>query len=459
MEIKEDSPIKNYECKNCETIFTVHSAQNIQKVRCCEKPNLVLLSTAFNGDPNEMIQEAYDGIISILDSYMEMPDDQKKMVALWIIGTYFHGNFNTYPFLFINAMRGSGKTRLLKIIAHLSKGSEGQVHTGITQATLFRMLQGQTLVLDELESIANKEKGELREYMNACYKKGGAVQRMKKQKDDWIIEQFHPYKPIAMANINGMDEVLGDRCISFILEKSNNPSKTKKIEDFERNPRFRKLNELLSVVCVGSAGVELSQNIEKNWNEYLDTTYSKLGTHNTYTTYYTYYTHTTPIITTDDKEKREKLIAFIENQEMFQKIDGLGIDGRNLELLFPLLLVAKKVNEKAFEDMLRIGKEMMSTKKDDEIASSFDVIVYEFIASKNNVLGYLPIKELTKDFKTWYGHEDWINEITFGKALKRLNLLLDKKRQAAGILVMVNVAKAKEKLKIFKTEDTTNEKE
>src|SRR3989304_10160453 len=55
----------------------------------------------------------YENIIEVIKKYMDMPEEQIKIVSVWIIGTYFHDCFDTYPFLFLNAMRGSGKTRLL----------------------------------------------------------------------------------------------------------------------------------------------------------------------------------------------------------------------------------------------------------------------------------------------------------------------------------------------------------
>ena len=43
---------------------------------------------------------------------------------------------------------------------------------------------------------------------------------MKKKKtiegEQQVVEEFEPYRPIIMANIWGMDEVLGERCIQLI---------------------------------------------------------------------------------------------------------------------------------------------------------------------------------------------------------------------------------------------------
>jgi hypothetical protein len=86
-------------------------------------------------------------------------------------------------------------------------------------------------------------------------------------------------------------------------------------------------------------------------------------------------------------------------------------------------------------------------------------MVYEFVSKQDRQLELIPIKELTRRFKTFIGgDEDWINERWVGKALKRLNLVLNKTRQASGVYIMLNIAKASEKTKMFKhkvVEDVT----
>lgn len=385
--------------------------------------------------------ETYENIMKVIEYYMDMPQEQIQIVSIWIIGTYFHDCFSTYPFLFINAMRGSGKTRLLRLIAHMAKGGNGEVQTGITEAVLFRT-KG-ILVLDECESIASKDKAILREYLNACYKKGGTVKRTKKAKfkgeDEYIVETFHPYKPIALANIFGMDEVLGDRCITFVLEKSNNPAKTKKLEDFEDNPEIEAIKSSLrqsSVVCAVSLRKRTNQTA---WNSYINAKYNDTYTLTTYTTY------TTQTALTD--------IERIEESAFFNKIDAIGIDGRNFELLFPLLIVSKYLDWSQFEELLKIGKELMKIKKEDEFAESRDVLVYEFVSKQEGGLQYHALKELCMKFKAFVGEDEWINEKWLGRALKRLNLVLDKRREASGRFVQLNISKANDKARIFRSDD------
>jgi len=54
----------------------------------------------------------------------------------------------------------------------------------------------------------------------------------------YIQEEFEPYKPLCLANIWGIEEVLGDRCVTIILEKSSRQDIMKILEDFDSNPRI-----------------------------------------------------------------------------------------------------------------------------------------------------------------------------------------------------------------------------
>jgi energy-coupling factor transporter ATP-binding protein EcfA2 len=380
--------------------------------------------------------KVYEDMIYLIEQYMDMPIEYIKIVAVWIIGTYFHSTFNSYPFLFINAMRGSGKTRLLKIISHLAKDARGHVQTGITESVLFRMPQGRTLILDECESIGTKEKAILREYLNACYKSGGVVVRMKKAffkgQEEFIPDDFHPYKPIALANIWGMEEVLGDRCVSFILEKSDSPIKTKKQEDFDINPRFQQIKRSLDKISVVCAVKLREKNYISAWNVYINIKYTTLYTLNTYNAYNT--------LNTPNE---------INEEVFFNKIDELNINGRNLELLFPLFIISKYISQEVFEEILNIGTDLLMRRKEDEFSESADVMVYEFISKQENEREWKSIKDLTYFFRNFAGGEEWMNEKWFGRALKRLNLVINKRRTNAGISVMVNILKAREKIKIF----------
>lgn len=437
--------IRKYECQDCGSVISSSQPESPTKCSCGSKNLKLMLVEASEEEISQArieMGKAYEDTIQVIESYMDMPVDQIRLVATWIMGTYFHDKFSTYPFLYINAMRGSGKTRLLRLISFMSKGSLGEVQTGITESVLFRMPPGKTLVLDECESIGSKEKQILREYLNACYKVGGVVQRMKKDKEgNYQPETFRPYKPIALANIWGIDEVLGDRCISFILEKSNDPAKTRKMEDFEENP---KIKEIMDVFSKNSGLVSFSVVSLRSWNIYIDSRYNRhiyINNNND--------TKQHNNTTLSQEERRKNILKKEELEEFFNKIHDINISGRNLELLIPLFFVSRYLSEEEFDKLLLFASDLMKQKKDDEFTESRDVLAYEFISKQETGLGYVPLKELTQKFRIFVGDEEWANERWLGRALKRLNLILDKRRVASGRLVMLNIPKALEKIKIF----------
>lgn len=400
--------------------------------------------------PQKSLEEIFEEMVSLYKFYMDLPIESIKLHALYDIATYFHSLFSSFPHLFVNAMKGSGKTRLLQIHAHLTSAN-GRVHTGVNQTTLFRTPKDQVLIFDECENIAKKEKEELRQYINVCYKRGATVERYIKVKtpkgEEYMPEFFEPFKPIIMANINGMDEVVNDRCLATVLEKSNNANAVKKFEDFEENKKFREITELLKQISVVMPCRYVKKHINGAWNNYID---QKYGANDSIPND-TIYNNTKQHNDTEQTQADTDIVLF------FKAVDKTKIDGRNLELWFPLLLVAREISENLFYEMISLAQSMTKTKNDNDFAESRDIALFDFIASlSDNGLQYLSLKDLTYRFRTYlgteYGEDNWINEKWFGRALNRLQLVLSKKREASGRLVILNYAKAKEKIKIFKSE-------
>jgi len=149
----------------------------------------------------EKLLECYEKIKEVLKHYLDMKEDYYSLIAIWILGTYWHKNFSSYPYLYFNAMRGSGKSRALKLITRLSK--DGNVMASPTEAVLFRT--SGTIGIDEFEGVANKDKNAVRELLNGAYKKGIKIMRMKKVKSisgvEMKVEEFEVYRPVIMANI------------------------------------------------------------------------------------------------------------------------------------------------------------------------------------------------------------------------------------------------------------------
>lgn len=385
----------------------------------------------------EDLRYCYFAIEDQLRKYLVMSEENYKIISLWIIGTWLHDRFPSFPYLYINAMRGSGKTRLLKIISSLSK--QGNLLNSLTEATLFRT-EG-TLCIDEFEGIGRKGSENLRELLNSAYKKGTKVRRMKKsfenKEERQIVEEFNVYRPIAIANIWGIDDVLGDRCIKINLEKSTDQTRTMLIEDFDENPYFldikKKLHSISTSRC-SLCGVVLMNKVLLGWNEHVlqqDTTL-----------YYTTTLHTFPTLTT--------LL------HKFELIKNSKINGRDLEISFPILLLSilmsdPNLNFNIFEEILQILTEISNNKKQEEVIENYDISLFDFVSQEPEEENFIQVKKITEKFKEFLQvNEEWLNNRWMGRALKRLNLIKEKRRVGRGVEVILNYKKAQEKMLMFK---------
>ena len=390
----------------------------------------------------------YYGIIQILKKYVDIPENYYKIIALWIIGTYVHDTFETFPLLFINACKGSGKSRLLKLIIALSRN--GKIVLDLKEAPLFRTATGSTLGIDEFENVGSKDNATIRTLINAAYKKGARVERMKKVsqngQEKQVVECFDLYCSVVMANIWGMDEVVSDRCLQVILDKSANPLIVKLIEDFTANPEILDIKRTLEQIQCSLCSVVTSCNIIKGWNNYITTCYkTTLTTYNTYTTTTTLTTPVTPI-----------------EEQIFNKINETKIDGRNLELFFPLFIISNIINEEVFEEIIQLSSSIIQERKNEEYTESKDVSLMDFVSGKlESQTEWKSVNDLAKEFRNFVCVEEedsyrWLNSRWMGRALKRNKLILQKRRMGKGVEVLLDVYKAKDKLRMFKEEVDKN---
>jgi len=396
-------------------------------------------------DGKNYLEKAYLQIREILSYYLDIDESNKTIMALWVLGTYNHEDFITFPLLFLNAMRGSAKSRTVRLLTKLSK--DGQMLMNITEAVLFR--SHGTLGIDEFEGLASKEKQSLRELLNSSYKKGSIVKRMRKKKtmegEQQVEEIFNAYRPVILANIWGIEEVLSDRCITVVLEKSNKPEFVKLMEDYDSDDKINTLLLLLKSDKCSLCSVVTKKNINiyTKWNEYIKNKCCKT----TLNTLYTYNTLTTQ--TTPEEEEIKKINE--ELMDLFNRVYDLDINGRNLELYFPLFMVARDIGDYVFQEILDIAANNVNVKKIDDMMESSDITLYNLVASCDDGKMY-KVKDLVNTIKLMLGEGDFsfINNKWMGRGLKRLNLVLEKRRLAEGIEVRLNVEKAKEKLEMFK---------
>jgi len=385
-------------------------------------------------EENAELIEAYRNLIDILKKYCDWKEEYYKIVSLWIIGTYFHNEFPSFPYLFLNAMRGSGKSRALSLITTLSK--RGSLLGSLTEAVMFRT-KG-TLGIDEFEGLERKGKESLRELLNSAYKSGLTIKRMKKVKtlfgEEMQVEEFDVYRPIIMANISGMESVLGDRCITLTIEKSFNKKVVNLIEIFRKEKIVLDTKKLLNScrLCRCRFSGETIQ-VYEQWNNFI--------LHN----------NTNNTNNTNDTNDTNDIIPLLKGLNL------TSLTGRELELSFPLLLIAAEISDNLLKETTGILTQIFSEKKEEEMIENSDISLIDFISQElsNSEQYFQKIGDILERFKIFIDYHsveknDWCNSYWLGRALKRLNLIIEKRRKENGREVRLNIKHAQEKIKQFK---------
>jgi hypothetical protein len=138
---------------------------------------------------------------------------------------YFFPLFPTFPRLNLYGERGTGKSKLLQIIACLAFNGFHRISP--TPTILFR-LSGPlrpTFCLDEMEGLAKHDSQEIFAILNAGYKMGGAIDRTEGEAGNRQVVMYPVYAPIAPAGISGLNATTTDRAITLSMGRGKDLAK------------------------------------------------------------------------------------------------------------------------------------------------------------------------------------------------------------------------------------------
>lgn len=163
-------------------------------------------------------------IRGLFKAYIELSDQRLyDFLTLWSIGTYFYRLFNAYPYVYVGGISGSGKTKLLTLTSCLSFNANLIGNT--TSASLFRLIQSSrcSMLIDESDVLSNRySAADIRTLLLSGYKKGLKVLRTKRTGEgNFEVEYFEVYSPKMLVNIEGLETVLGSRCIDIIMQRGS----------------------------------------------------------------------------------------------------------------------------------------------------------------------------------------------------------------------------------------------
>jgi hypothetical protein len=169
--------------------------------------------------------EVLDDIAAFIKRFVAFPTEHALIaVVLWAAHTWVTTWYVTPRLILDSAEPGSGKTRVLEILALLVLRPEMTISA--TVAAIFRMLAEHpyTLLFDEVDAIFNPKNGgnyeDLRGLLNSGYKRGATIARCVGDAKAMKVQRFTVFAPVALAGIAGsMPATITTRAVTIHMRR------------------------------------------------------------------------------------------------------------------------------------------------------------------------------------------------------------------------------------------------
>ncbi|MHA1169391.1 MAG: hypothetical protein ACTSRU_16310 [Candidatus Hodarchaeales archaeon] len=383
------------------------SSESIKKIIRGYRQSLATSYSEYTS--NTRLTLLYD-VESKIGDYIEFFEGLNTLtfISLWCIGTYFHRLFKAYPYVFLNGLKASGKTKTLEVCNQICFNSF--LSTGMSTASLFRMIEvfRPTIMIDEGESLRNKERREsFREIILSGYKNGAKTYRVEefsnKGVKGYTVKEFDLYCPKMLANITGLESILESRCISLTMKAALNQK-------------------------IANNDVDLD---DPEWQTIRDKIYEMLFF---------------------DWDEVKKIYDSLENNG--------GFKNREWELWRPILSLAKYFGTDYYDRMLEYSRQKIEEMRMEEISETFDFLLVKTLLKKveRDEEFYL-ISEIKNWVAENYDYENipnWLTPRYVGSILKRLGFK-NKRRTSAGIEVFITKMAVRDQAARMNIETEENE--
>jgi len=310
-------------------------------------------------------------------------------LTLWSIGTYFFHLFNAFPYVHIGGLKRTGKTKVLTVASLICFNAI--FSNNLSTSAIFRLTQSGrcTLLMDETEKLANKDRAsELRNLLLSGYKQGAKVYRTEKTgKDKLVPEAFEVYSPKMIANIEGIEDVLEDRCIGIIMKRGKN-KQILNSEPAANDPLWQKIRDSLYLLYLGffREVSELSEQVNLVVND----------------------------ISERDRELWKPILVLAKFFDSYLTTKFTN----SLSSLYSLILdfAKEKIKEKQIENLTETG----------------EYIIVRALLKIVGGNGYYKVKHIKEAMASYFDEEQkWLSTRWIGRALRRLGFT-EKRRLGTG---------------------------
>ncbi len=212
--------------------FEVHLLESPKTDRLWSKAGLAAFHTGNRPDPVKVFNQIADIINRFVDFEHSLAGQKEmsKLIACYILATWFLDAFTVIGFLWPNGDKGSGKTKVLLLVSELSYLGE-MMGSGGSYTSLRDLADyGATMCFDDAEGFADAKKcdPDKRNLFLAGNRKGSTIPVKEPTGDKdhpWRIRYLNSFCPRLFSAIRLPDPVLETRTIVIPLIRTDNKAK------------------------------------------------------------------------------------------------------------------------------------------------------------------------------------------------------------------------------------------
>lgn len=365
-----------------------------------------------------LFPDVFDKVKGNLEHYLDLPNPAMyDYLSCWVIATYFHPMFNTFPELYLNAIKRSGKTKTLEAIALMA--FNGKLFMNPSDATIFRLSQTNrcTILLDEVRRLRSQTEGNLRDLIRGRYKKGISVPRAD-ENNSYAIKDYELYGPLAMANIKGLEDDMIDRTHWLTLRRTTGEKGNRDIDYSSR--RWVETRDDLYLLTL---------------TRFKDVQQAKVAFERVVDSGRDILSYEKNII---NKEEYTSCTEFLLSSgiSIYHPHLSTSLTNRALELAKPILVVATLISQEVSENVFQFIADLNSIQEMEESADSLEVKLMQTLMRIIGVRGEVGrdlteveakiiFTELVDNFYSEV--PEWLNPIKLGNTMKSMGAYAEKK--------------------------------